>query len=288
MLEDTQERSPNVAVIGCGFIYDRHKSAIEAVGGKIVCVCDADKEKENKIDGDIKFFNFVDKMIESEVWKEVDLVVVATPNDSHVFYTILALDEGKDVLCEKPPVIKKEDLSRIKIKEIESKGQVFFCQQLRCSSEVQELKQRVAQKKGVKGKMQLKMHRGDFYWEGWKGDKRQSGGLLFNIGVHYFDLLVWIFGKQTGYSCYYTVDGKRADGTISFENAEIEWEIDLTAAKDNQYRNLEIDGRKLNLTSGLESLHIEVYKDYLKGIGTRITDVEKAINLIDSMTYGEE
>ena len=136
-------------------------------------------------------------------------------------------------------------------------------------------------------KVKLNMTRGENYWEGWKGDGEKSGGLLFNIGVHYFDLLLWLFGECEDFEVEELLM-KQANGTLKLKKADVEWEIDLTAPRDNQTRVFEIDGTKLNLTSILESLHNKVYERLSCRMGTTLDEVKPVIELCEAMTNSYE
>lgn len=286
MQKSTGQRPLNFAIVGAGFIFDRHLAAIEHIGGKLLMVCDTDETKKEKLDSDVEFYTSVNKMVVTEKFnKEVDWVVVCVPNGEHRKIMEAVIVRGKNVLCEKPLVISTKALAKIKELAERWNSKVFTVLQLRESPKLQQLKESLGNKNKIK--MDLSMKRGDFYWEGWKGDPYQSGGLLFNIGVHYFDLLLWLFGRVHTYQ----VDNfgmKEADGKLFLEDAMVDWSISLNADKDNQYRVFEINGERLNLTRILESLHNKVYEQLLEGKGTTLEDVTPVIQLCEQMTnsYG--
>jgi len=287
MSKDSREQAVNYAIVGAGFIFDRHVAAIKATGGVVKMVCDTDKEKINKLDGDIQFFDDFYKMLQSTDFYKIDIIVICTPNRFHFEQTAEAMMAGKDVICEKPCVIDINDLQKLKDVELQTGKTVYFVHQLRESKRLADLKAELLRNPDHKSvNLKLHMHRGEFYWKGWKGTEDQSGGILFNIGVHYFDMLIWFFGYPKSYEVERSV--RRANGTIEFENATVDWEINLLAGKDCQYRTLNINGEKINLTGDMESLHRKVYESCLLGVGTRIGDAKPTINFIHEMTYGKE
>lgn len=288
MSESEGNKQPRFAVIGLGFIFDRHLAAIEHVGGKLTVACDLDPAKEEKLDSSVKFYSDLEKFLTSPEFTEVDYVSICTPNFTHKDLAARCLRLGKTVLCEKPLVLKESDLDELKGVEAETGKRVFTVLQLRQSPNLQQLRYEL-QNTGVAhfASIDLNMHRGEFYWEGWKGDLSRSGGLLFNIGVHYFDLLCWLFGDVT-YCQIGELTDKRGHGVLKFGDVQCTWNLDLTAPKDNQKRNLIINQERLNLTRMLESLHNSVYELLVKGEGTSLEDVRPVTRLCETMSqsYG--
>tara|TARA_R100001530_G_scaffold13251_3_gene12270 strand:+ start:6389 stop:7228 length:840 start_codon:yes stop_codon:yes gene_type:complete len=269
-------------VIGCGFIFDRHVAAIEHIGGKLLMACDIDEEKKMKLDSDVEFFTKVGDMVTLEKFnKEVDWVVICTPNYTHGELIKKVLKRGKNVLCEKPLVLSVKELEEIRELEARWGAKVYTVLQLRTSDKLKELRESLGDNNNVD--INISMKRGDFYWDGWKGKETQSGGLLFNIGVHYFDLLLWLFGECLDFNVDY-LSVKEGAGTLRLKKADIKWHINLKADKDNQYRVFEINGERLNLTRILENLHNKVYEQLLKGKGTTLKEVAPIIDLCEAMT----
>lgn len=284
MQSDQTIRPANFAIIGAGFIFDRHLAAIEHVGGKLLAVVDSDNAKEEKLDSGVEFYGSYNELKNKQVYVNVDTVVICTPNWTHYELARVALEDGKNVLCEKPAVISSEQLDGLREAEAASRGELFFVHQLRTSQKLKELRdtlQTATQRQNVE--VDLKMHRGDFYWEGWKGKEELSGGILFNIGVHYIDLLVWLFGEPEDVRVSERTD-KKAKVFLRFEKAVCNFELDLTVAKDKQSRVIRITNEKLNLTRILESLHNKVYEQLIELKGTSVDDVAPTIRLCEQLT----
>lgn len=275
---------PTFAIIGAGFIFDRHLAAIEEVGGKLLAVIDADPTKQAKLDSGVEFFTDAYDFFNAEVAHKVWNIIICTPNATHYPLIAEALNNEKNVLCEKPGVINSGDLGPLERMERMSGGYLFFVHQLRESRLLQDLREKLqVDKSQHEVKLELKMNREAFYFEGWKGDSKQSGGILFNIGIHYLDLLVWFFGEARTFEVLERTD-KRARLKIDFPYATCSFEIDLTANKDQQSRVFEVDGERLNLTRILESLHLNVYQKFIKGQGTSVEDIGPTINLCEQLS----
>ena len=162
-------------IIGAGFIFPAHAQAIKEIGGQIVGVVDREKGENTWIDA-----------VKDTV---ADCVVLLTPNDLHFKMAKLSAEQGKIVLCEKPLVIM-EDQARI----LAQKKNIFTVLQLRHHPLVGEIKKAISERQKDEVEMNIFFKRDESYANGWKGDKRRSGGFLFNLGIHYFDLLLYLFG----------------------------------------------------------------------------------------------
>lgn len=283
MHTDQKDGPPTFCIVGAGFIFDRHLSAIESVGGKLLAVVDCDVEKREKLDSGVAFFASYDEFFKSEVFAQVETVVICTPNYTHFSLARLAHKDGKNVLCEKPAVLSSAEADELFKLSGTTAQKLFFVHQLRQSPQLQQIRQTILTSSSRhEVEVTLKIHRGEFYWEGWKGDRGQSGGVLLNIGVHYIDLLVWLFGTPLVKEVFLQED-RRFKAVITFEKAVCAFELDLTAEKDKQSRVIRIDDTRLNLTRILESLHNEVYRLFLKGEGTRIEDIAGTIKLCEEL-----
>lgn len=269
-MSESKTKRPTFAVAGIGFIFDKHKAAIESVDGEIVAVCDSDREKFSKVMDCTPFVNY-DDMLNMVNKLEVDYVVICTPNYLHVPMIAKALHKTKaQIICEKPVVLNDRDISIIRNPRVNCIMQLRYLD--------------VPKIKGGenRGYLDIFINRGEWYFEGWKGDERKSGGLLFNIGVHYFDLLSRVFGQMGSCRTVYR-DQRYAFGIINFAKGEVVWSIDLTAPKDNQRRIIKINDEEINLTSGIDELHKKVYSEIVKGRGIKadlIYDVTHLIGML--------
>ncbi len=257
------------AIIGLGFIFPRHKQAIEATGGQVVMTCDIDPTKNPD-------YTDWDLMLASEAFKEVDTVVICTPNYLHHPIAKKALEMGKKVLCEKP----------LSIDGTEGLEGVNTVLQLRYNQEINSIKEWQPNSVNIV----LNMKRGDDYWKGWKGNKEHSGGVLYNLGVHYVDLLCYLLGKPIkiiearGSNQHFftaTIDfeeGKR--GKIYIEAGYIEPKRELTAMKGPERRDINLSSKE-NLSQ--EDLHTKVYKHFINGDGIPLSEARKSLELVDQL-----
>jgi UDP-N-acetyl-2-amino-2-deoxyglucuronate dehydrogenase len=262
----------NFAVIGNGFIAPRHIDAIKHVGGKVVAVCDIDQGK--RVEG-VDFFEDY-----KEAVQKADAVAICTPNHLHVPMALYCVAQGKKVLSEKPLGISLEQVSLLP-----NDGTVFTVLQLRHHPEVLRLKKSL-DSGPHKVRMKIVVHRGDSYWNSWKGDSAQSGGILMNIGIHYFDLLTHLFGhKYTINSSEYRPD--RATGIIEFVNTIAEYEVAIIPTTNGQDRLLSIDGETVSLSKqdnlSFEDLHKLVYEEFANGRGILPEESAVSIKLVDDL-----
>jgi len=251
-------------IIGSGFIFRKHVQAIYKVGGKIVDV--------------------VDSSHGPEAWKEmvknpeIDSVVILTPNNLHFGMAKFSAEQGKIVLCEKPLALRSEE-ARI-LAEYQN---IFTVCQLRYHPFTKKLKSEIKENQNYQIEIDISVHRDEDYWKSWKGVVDSSGGILFNLGIHYFDLLLYLFGEPTEVSTKLLIH-KTAEGKISGKNYSCNWRISAEAPKDNQYRLFKINGVNYDFSSG-ENLHTFVYQDLLEGKGITPKESLKSIELIEKI-YG--
>tara|TARA_R100000789_G_scaffold85681_1_gene81703 strand:+ start:42 stop:845 length:804 start_codon:yes stop_codon:yes gene_type:complete len=260
-------------IIGLGFIYNKHKEAISNTGGEIIVGCDTDATKADKLPSEAIF---------TPNWKDLDdykldVVVILTPNHLHLEMADFFSKKGKLVLVEKPPTHNLEDFK--KLKELPN---VFTVLQLRHHPKLQEWIKKVKENDYSVADMRILVRRDDWYFDSWKGKEKESGGICLNIGVHYFDVLVQLFGKVMDVRTEQYGD-RYAKGVIIFGHTLAQWELSLEAPMDNQKRILMIDGNKLNLSQGFENLHTKVYEELLVGRGIPIRECEQTIQLIDNI-----
>ena len=270
-------------VIGMGFIFPRHKAAIESTGGEIILTCDTDPTKGADLNDWVALFHH-------PKFKEVYVVVICTPNYLHSVIAREAILRGKKVLCEKP----------LTIDYLDGLEKVNTVLQLRYNSEVNRIKA----KKPVKVEIELEMLRKTDYFTGWKANVFLSGGLLYNLGVHYVDLLIYLLGNSKR---VISSDSQILGNEEHWEeasNSEIEFEngigkLVITLNQDDGLypflkpsRKLKViyeDGsqeeielsNKDNLSQ--EDLHIEVYKHFIKGEGISLAEASKSLILIGEL-----
>jgi UDP-N-acetyl-2-amino-2-deoxyglucuronate dehydrogenase len=257
------------AVVGMGFIFPRHQSAIQSIGGEVLMTCDNDRSKG------ADFLNFKAMTENKKFRKEVTHVAILTPNYLHK--GMIRSLYGKTVLCEKPLVLNSEDIQGMN-------GNVFTVLQLRHHPEIVRLKSLKRKPQTVSLKVWVKRDRK--YWTGWKGKEEKSGGILFNLGIHYFDILMYLLGDEYKIISHSRTDTK-ANGMIFFGDTLCGYSLKIMADDRKQRRTLEIDGEEVMLSKednlSFENLHVRVYEDLLKGKGVLPNEAMKSIKLVEEL-----
>jgi UDP-N-acetyl-2-amino-2-deoxyglucuronate dehydrogenase len=266
------------AICGLGFIADRHIQAINHVGGDLICGCDIDKEKSYKI-GKARFFDDYKKMLRSKEFKKADYVIICTPNCLHWKHIGSALALDKKVLCEKPPVISQGEYNILQgYNNIDKLNLVLQCRYAQYDFKLKE-------KNEVE--MNIEIYRDAWYMKSWKADDKKSGGLLFNIGVHYFDLLqLWLGNYIESELTLNTA--QRIEGSLKLDKANVKFKVAIDAEIDKQKRIFKINENEINLTQlGIENLHTKVYEEMLKGKGFKLKEYKNTLNIIQKI-YGRK
>lgn len=262
-----------MSIIGLGFISDRHIAAIKALGHELVAGCDIDEGQRYKI-GEARFYTDYEKMLDNE---QLDYVAICTPNYLHATMAEKALAKGIKVICEKPPVLREEDIETL------NNDNLSVVLQCRYSPEIKNIK--IDEENRVE--MNIEVYRDEWYMKSWKADDLKSGGLLYNIGCHYFDLLSLLFGKVVRCDMASNTP-KRCSGTIKFENALVFWTVAIDAPIEKQKRLLKINDNTYNLTQmGFENLHTKVYEEILAGRGLKLKEFIPTSDLIERL-YGRD
>jgi len=250
------------AIIGTGFIFRNHVQAIYKAGGELIDV--------------------VNELYGEDAWKEMvknteaDCIVILSPNNLHFEMARFSAENGKVVLCEKPLSIKSADV-RI-LAEFQN---IFTVSQLRYHPFVKKLKSEIEDKKRYEIEMDISVHRDEDYYKSWKGQKESTGGIIFNIGIHYFDLLLYLFGQPDKISTSLLTDRKAA-GVIEGGNYIFNWKLSTEEPKETQQRIFKINGVDYDLSSK-ENLHVYVYKDLLEKKGITPDEAVSSIELIEKI-----
>lgn len=291
----------NFALIGVGgYIAPRHLQAIKDTGNNLVVAMDP-KDSVGIMDRYFpqasfftefeRFERHAEKLRREDKGSEIHYVSICSPNYLHDAHMRFALRIGASAICEKPLVIKPWNLDALDDLEKEyGKGKINTILQLRVHPTIEALKKQFEGKaKGKKHDIDLTYitPRGKWYLISWKGDKEKSGGVTMNIGIHFFDMLIWIFGKPVNMQLHYQDDVK-AGGYIELERARVRWFLstdvdDLPKEKQKEakaFRQITIDGKELEFSEGFTDLHTEVYRRTLAGRGFGIKDVRPAIKLV--------
>jgi len=290
--------SKNFAVIGTGgYIAPRHLRAIKDTGNRLVAAVDP-KDSVGVLDQysfDIRFFTeierfdrYLEKLRRGPEEGRVHFVSVCSPNYLHDSHCRLALRVGADVICEKPLVINPWNLDALEEIEVETGRRVHTILQLRVHPSLIQLRESLQSSKEMhEVEMTYITSRGPWYQVSWKGDHDKSGGVATNIGVHFFDLLMWLFGSVNGIKVYYA-DDERMSGFIELERARVRWFLSVNRndlpdqAKANNkttYRSITVDGKEIEFSEGFTDLHTKVYEETLAGRGFGIKEARPSVQL---------
>ncbi|MFO7890671.1 MAG: Gfo/Idh/MocA family oxidoreductase [bacterium] len=290
----------NFALIGAaGYVAPRHLRAIKETNNNLVCALDP-HDSVGILDSyfrEVKFFTeferfdrHIEKLRRESPEKSIDVVSICSPNYLHDAHIRFALRVGADVICEKPVVLNPWNIDALQTLERETDNTVNVVLQLRFHEEVQKLKRKIEKEKSEKKHtIDLKYitARGPWYDFSWKGDINKSGGIVTNIGIHFFDLLIWIFGKVEAFQVEQLI-ARKAKGHLVLEKAEVDWFLsidyddlpeEVKATQITTYRNIDIDGQPLEISKGFTDLHTQIYRKVLSGKGFSFEDARPAVEL---------
>jgi len=278
-----------------GFVAPRHIEAIHDTGNELVAALDPHDSvgRLDKYFPDCFFFTEVerfDRYLEKlrSKGQGVDYVSVCSPNYLHDAHCRLAMRVGADVICEKPVVISPWNIDQLVEIEKETGRKVNVVLQLRLYPELIELKKKFETTKKIhKVIIDYVTPRGRWYHASWKGDEARSGGLVFNIGIHLFDLVIWLFGCVKAVDVTESMPNK-VSGSLLLESASVEWSLstdrsDLPEGSSISHRLISIDGEPLRFDKVFTFLHTEVYKDILSGGGFSLEDARLSIELAHAL-----
>jgi len=294
----------NFALIGAaGYVAPRHLKAIKETNNNLICALDP-HDSVGILDNyfrEVKFFTeferfdrHIEKLRRECPENCIDIVSICSPNYLHDAHIRFALRVGADVICEKPVVLNPWNIDALQRLEKETENTVNVVLQLRLHEEVQKLKKKIEKEKSTKKHtIDLKYitARGPWYDFSWKGDINKSGGIVTNIGIHFFDLLIWIFGKVETFQVE-QLTARKAKGHLVLEKAEVDWFLSINyddlpeEVKNTQvttYRNIDIDGKQLEISKGFTDLHTEIYKRAILGEGFSFEDARPAIELVSNI-----
>jgi UDP-N-acetyl-2-amino-2-deoxyglucuronate dehydrogenase len=290
----------NFALIGAaGYIAPRHLQAIKDTGNVLIAALDRSDSVGilDRFFPDSAFFTeferfdrHVEKLRRQEEDKRVHYVSIASPNYLHDAHIRFALRIGANAICEKPLVLNPWNADALQELEKETGKRVYTVLQLRLHPAIIALKEKIAKKKSTK-KYDIELtyitSRGRWYEVSWKGDVAKSGGVTTNIGIHFFDVLLWIFGplqKQV----VHIASEKKMSGFFELEQARVKWFLSLDRSdlppealqsSKTIHRSLTLNGEKFEFSEGFADLHTEVYRGVLAGQGFGIGDARPSIEL---------
>jgi len=296
----------NFALIGAaGYIAPRHMKAIKETDNSLVSAMDK-CDSVGIIDSYFpeahfftefeRFDRFVDKWRRS-TGNRIDYVSICSPNYLHDSHIRFALRSGADAICEKPLVLNPWNIDQLKIIEEETGKKVYNILQLRLHPSIIALKEKVEKElksdpdKVYEIDLTYLTSRGKWYFISWKGDQAKSGGIASNIGVHFYDMLCWIFGDvQENIVNVKTVDSNA--GIFRLKHANVRWFLsvnydyipdEIKAQGQRTYRSITVDDEEIEFSGGFTDLHTRSYEEILKGNGFGLEEAYGSINTVSTI-----
>jgi UDP-N-acetyl-2-amino-2-deoxyglucuronate dehydrogenase len=282
-----------------GYVAPRHLKAIKDTDCRLVAAIDP-SDSVGVLDRyfrDVQFFTeferfdrHVEKLRRMDEDNRIHYVSICSPNYLHDAHVRFALRVNADAICEKPLVLNPWNIDALAELEQESGRKINTILQLRVHPSLIELREKLlAEKPKDKHEVELTYitTRGVWYLVSWKGQLERSGGLATNIGIHFFDLLIWLFGDIQQNEVHHT-DLKLTSGYLELERARVKWLLSIDrdflpepVAESGQttYRSITIDGQEVEFSGGFTDLHTEVYRRVLDGRGFGLDDVRPSITL---------
>ncbi|MCT7548156.1 Gfo/Idh/MocA family oxidoreductase [Aliarcobacter butzleri] len=295
----------NFALIGAsGYIAPRHMKAIKETGNELIVAMDT-YDGIGIIDSNFpqadfftefeRFGSFVDNF--KRRGNSLDYIAITTPNYLHDSHIRFALKSGANAISEKPLVLDPNQIDDLKLVEKESGKKVYTILQLRLHDSIIALKEKISKEleknpnKIYNIDLTYLTSRGKWYFESWKGDEKKSGGIASNIGVHFFDMLSWIFGELQENIVYI----KQADvnaGYMKLKNANVRWFLsvnydyipdEIKVTGKTTFRSITVNGEEFEFSEGFTDLHTKSYVDILSGGGFGLDDAKNSIVIVSDI-----
>ena len=289
-----------------GFVAPRHLKAIDQTGSKLLAAFDPNDSvgiidsyfpKAHFFTEFERFDRYIEK-IRLEEQQSIDYMSVCTPNYLHDAHVRFALRNGADAICEKPLVLNPWNAEALANLEANSSNKVNTILQLRLHPSIIALKEKIANSPKDKVHdidLTYITSRGNWYYASWKGAIEKSGGICSNIGIHFFDMLIWIFGDVEK-STVHLMKHDRASGVLKLKNANVRWFLSINAdtlpqevseSGQRTYRTITIDNEELEFSAGFTDLHTESYKHILSGDGFGISETLKSLELAHQLRHAK-
>ncbi len=286
-----------------GFIAPRHLQAIKQTGNRLLAALDP-KDSVGVMDQyfpEARFFTeferfdrYVEKLRREDPKNKIDYLSICTPNYLHDAHVRLALRIGADAICEKPLVISPWNIDALQALEQETGRKIYNVLQLRLLPQLvafhRELTAATNRKKADVSLSYI-TRRGPWYQVSWKGDVTKSGGVPMNIGIHFFDMLLWFFGAYERHEVHH-LSATKAAGYIELEWARVKWflsvdkedlPVEAQKAGKTAFRSIKMDDREIEFSDGFTDLHTRVYEDIMKGGGFGLSSARPSIDLAYKM-----
>ena len=288
----------NFALIGAaGYIAPRHLQAIKDTGNNLVAaldrfdsvgIMDSYFPKADFFTEFERFDRHIDKL--KRLGQKIDYVSICSPNYLHDSHIRFALRHQADAICEKPLVLNPWNVEALEEIERETGKRVYTILQLRLHPNIKKLKEEIdAAPAGKIFDVDLNYitSRGKWYFHSWKGEEIKSGGIATNIGIHFFDMLLWVFGGLKSSSVEKN-EADHAKGYLELQKARIKWSLSINEehlpaevrkAGKRTYRSLTMNGNEIEFSDGFTELHTTSYKEILAGRGFGLADAKPSIEL---------
>lgn len=287
-----------------GYIAPRHMKAISETKNALLAALD----KNDSVGIIDSYFPNADFFVEYERFDRhidmlkregtsIDYVAIASPNYLHDSHIRFALRQGAHAICEKPLVLMPHNIDALKVVEEETGKKVFNILQLRLHPSIIELKEYVASEvaknpeKVFDVDLTYLTSRGHWYFTSWKGDEDKSGGIATNIGVHFYDMLGWVFGDLKKNEVHLKQPDANA-GYLEFTHARVRWFLsvnydyipeDVKASGQRTYRSITVEGKEIEFSGGFTDLHTLSYEHILSGQGFGLEEARKSIEIVSNI-----
>lgn len=294
----------NFALIGvAGYIAPRHIKAIADTDNNLVAAYDC-FDSVGRLDSSFPecYFFTKNESFHRFCVKQMNTVnplhytSICTPNHTHDAFIRYGLSLGTDVICEKPPVLNPDDIDELMKMENETGHKAYCILQLRLHDSIMALKKRIDEDPPDKihdVDLTYITSRGKWYYTSWKGDIKKSGGIATNIGVHFYDMLQWIFGPVKR-NIVHIMSFDRVAGYLELDKARVRYFLSInsdclpeTAVQSamRTYRVINIDGNEFEFSTGFTELHTMSYRKILNGEGFRISEARNCIQIVSDIRH---
>ena len=287
----------NFVIVGAaGFIAPRHMKAIKETNNNLIAAMDP-SDNVGILDTyfpNAEFFTDFSRLdrylskLRLEKTK-IDFITICTPNFLHDFYIRDALKNNINAICEKPLVINPKNLEEINYLEKKSNKKIYTILQLRNHPNILKLRNEIKNKNKYDVELTYITSRGKWYHISWKGDEEKSGGILMNIGIHFFDLLIWVFGSVKKYELHH-YSKTTATGFLGLERANVKWFLSIDEKfipkinnNKKTYRLIRVNKDELDLDYDFNNLHTITYDNIFKKKGYGVSDSKESIKLVSKL-----
>src|SRR5579871_2348156 len=286
-----------VLIGAAGYIAPRHMRAMAETGGRLAAAYDPN-DSVGIMDShfpDAEFFTefeLFDRHVDElrRGGRKVDFMTICSPNYLHDAHCRFALRSGIDAICEKPLVLNPVDIDELAVIERDTGRRISTILQLRLHPAIIALRDRFANtNKRHKVELTYIASRGRWYHTSWKGAETKSGGVATNIGVHFFDMLNFVFGPTSRNEAHLR-EGERAAGSLVCERADVSWFLSLDRndlpesanGKKTTYRSITVDGEEVEFSEGFTDLHTRSYEEIIAGRGFGLDEVRPSIDIVST------